>query len=194
MLNPRSVFANIGAKAGQKAEKKAPDEQEDQDEAERLRKAKKAKKAEAEDDDEDDDEDSKKDKDDQDDAKASAARGRERARVRAILTSPEGLANPVVACHMALDTSMPRSAAIAAISSLNAATGVSAFDIDEGDAEASMATAILAAGAKARGEAAPVPPGRRERMGVRPEAQSARPPRDMVAAILEAGRKARGEA
>lgn len=81
---------------------KKDDEDEDDDDKKKNKKSKKA------DDDSGDDEDEQ----DDDDPKARAARGRERARIKAIIQSPEGRRSPNAAMSVAFDTALPRGVAI----------------------------------------------------------------------------------
>ena len=195
-------FDRILGKKAEDDDVTKPDKPEDQDEAERLRKVEKKAKDKEDDDDETDIED---------DEEAKKGRAHERSRIRAILVSEPGLQNPIMAAHLALDTAMPAKEAIAAIGGLNSA--LAARDAEhaqtehEGRPDVSVARAILAAGAKARGEeVAPVPPGRRERMGLRAgeeQPRQARQGRDLdgygrlvspvAQAIIDAGKRARGE-
>ena len=183
-------------KSKSKSEEKDDDEDDKKDKDKKDDDAKGKSKSKAENDDEDDKDDDKKKKkdDDEDDDKAKskkdakgkaeddddtsasvkAARARERGRIRAILVSEAGQADPVAAAHIALDTDMPRDQAIgmlAAMSVSRAALGGSApsraglgdrmSDIPnptvgaDGGSSAgpTMAERIIAAGKKARGEA-----------------------------------------
>ena len=179
-------------KSKSKAEEKDDEDDDKKDKKDDDAKSKSKSKAEDSDDEDDkkkDDEDddkarskkakSKASDDDDDDDKgtdAKAARARERGRIRAILTSPAGQADPVAAAHVALDTGMPRADAIAMLSAMQLSRdamggGASAVGRDrlstrmEGVPNAevgadggrggrpTMADRIIAAGKKARGEA-----------------------------------------
>ena len=131
--------------------------------------AKKAKKAKADDgDDSDDMEDEEQDKD------ARVARARERSRIRAILVSEPGKANPVAAAHLATGTSMPRGQAIEMLAAMQA-----------GQVGASAA-------------AEPRRDNLRDRMAEVPNAsvgaEDQRPAPNLAAQIIAAGKKRRGEA
>ena len=91
------------------------DDESEKDDTKKKDDAKKAKKAKADDgDDADDMEDEEPGKD------ARAARARERSRIRAILVSEPGKANPVAAAHLATGTSMPRGQAIEMLAAMQA--------------------------------------------------------------------------
>lgn len=84
---------------------------EDESDGRRGKRAKRAKRAES-----DDDEDKDGDEEDQEDEKdpdAKAARARERSRIRAIVESEPGRANPKAAYRLALKTNASRNTAIA---------------------------------------------------------------------------------
>ena len=100
------------AKATDDDEKKPAAEEGDDDEGMKG-KAKSKGKAKADDEDEDDEDDEKK-------PEARAARSRERARIKAILVSEPGRANPVAAAHLATGTSMPRGQAIEMLAAMQA--------------------------------------------------------------------------
>lgn len=130
----------------------------------------------AEDDDkEDDDDDEKEDTDDEKGDSASnfsprkrAIRGLERSRIRSIMESDVGKANPTAARSIALHTSMPRSEAIAMLAALGPEVkpGAGLYDRMNGqpaglgpsdpaqaeNARQATALAIVNAGRKARGE------------------------------------------
>jgi hypothetical protein len=160
----------------EKAKKKAEDDKKKEEETAAKKKAEDDKKKEDEEakaDDGDDD----SDKDDDDDAKARAARARERGRIRAIVTSDAGKANPVGAMELACGTSMTRKHAIGMLKAMGVPApaaskptdalrsrmaGVDAPDVGNdapgAGANASpvnaTAAAIVAAGKKRRGEKA----------------------------------------
>lgn len=165
------------------AKKKADDEEAAKTEAEEDEKAKKTKtkkdKAKKDDDTNDEDDGDEPDDDDEGDrrddtkSKARAARGRERGRIRAILTSAAGKQNPVAAAELATGTSMPRQQAVAMLMAIGpaaeAAPAPAARDalrermakVDVPNVGASddkpnpnLAQQIVLAGKKARGEAA----------------------------------------
>lgn len=137
------------------------DETEDEDETgddDETKKKKKAKKK-AED---------KEDEKDEDKPDARAARAREKARIRAIVTSPAGQQFPAVALGFACDTSMPRHAAIKTLTRMtkdlsasaggdglrDRMAGINQPDIGASDARPSpnLAEQIVYAGRKRRGE------------------------------------------
>ena len=144
------------------------DADEDSDDDKKKDDAKKAKKAKADDGDDDDMEDEEQDKD------ARAARARERSRIRAILVSEPGKANPVAAAHLATGTSMPRAHAIEML--------------------AAMQAGQVGAGAAAE----PRRDNLRDRMAEVPNAsvgaEDQRPAPNLAAQIIAAGKKRRGEA
>ena len=127
----------------------------------KKKKSKKVKKAEDEEDEEDEDE-----------PEARAARGREKARVLAIMNSSAAQRSPSAALHVALNTSMPRHAAIKMLGAMVAdmpksgagslrdrMASVSIPDIGAGGDEApglddpkAVAARIIQAGRRARGE------------------------------------------
>jgi hypothetical protein len=167
-----------------KKAKKAEEEKKEDDEAKKAEEDKKkddeakAKKAE-EDKKKEDDEDEAKAKsegddesDDKDDKKPDArtARAHERGRIKAILLSEPGKANPVAAAHLATGTSMSRSQAIEMLSAMQASAPATAATVSDklrgrmanetipavgaGDVQGSpnLAQQIVAAGKKRRGE------------------------------------------
>jgi len=131
------------------------DETGDDDETKKKKKAKKK----AED---------KEDEKDEDKPDARAARAREKARIRAIMSSSAGQQFPAVALGFACDTSMPRHAAIKTLTRMTKDLSASAGgdplrdrmaaldqpDIGAGDARPApnLAEQIILAGRKARGE------------------------------------------
>lgn len=132
------------------------DETGDDDETKKKKKAKKK----AED---------KEDEKDEDKPDARAARAREKARIRAIMSSPAGQQFPAVALGLAADTSIPRHAAIKALTRMTkdlsaSAAGSDALrdrmagmqqpDIGASDARpaSNLAEQIVLAGRKRRGE------------------------------------------
>ncbi len=131
------------------------DETGDDDETKKKKKAKKK----AED---------KEDEKDEDKPDARAARAREKARARAIMSSPAGQQFPDVALGLACDTAMPRHAAIKVLTrmtkNLSASAGgdplrdrmagIQQPDIGASDARPApnLAEQIILAGRKARGE------------------------------------------
>ena len=145
------------------------DDENDDEDTKAKKKAKRAKRAKQAQDD---------DKKDDDDSKCRAARQRERARCAAIFASPEAVHNIVATCHVAFMTSMPRAEAIGTLAALHASDGDEAAK----PSTSSLATAIIAAGRKARGESSPRSTAK---------AQGAD---TTAAAIIAAGKKARGEA
>ena len=176
-------------KSKSKAEDKDDDDEDDKKDKDKKdddAKSKSKSKAESDDDkkkDDDEDDDKSKSKkakadDDEDDTSASAkaARARERSRIRAIMVSEAGMADPVAAAHVALDTDMSRDQAIGMLTAMHvsrAAAGATApagnrdglrgrmdavpnaqVGADGGASNGpSMAERIISAGKKARGEA-----------------------------------------
>jgi hypothetical protein len=140
-----------------------PDEDDEDEGEDGEDKKKKSKKNKAEDD---------TDEEDEDEPEARAARTREKDRIRAIMSSPAGRQLPAAALRVALDTSMPRHAAVKMLAgmasdlpkgrgdSLRERMGGERLpDIGPGGSEApspddtkAIAARILRAGAKARGE------------------------------------------
>ena len=113
--------------------------------------------------------------DDEDDTSASAKviRAQERSRIRAILVSEAGQADPVAAAHIALDTDMPRDQAVGMLAAMSVSRAASGgptparaglgnrmsevpnptVGADGGSSTGpSMADQIVAAGKKRRGE------------------------------------------
>lgn len=149
--------------AKRKNGKKAEDDKKKEDEA-------RAKKAEEEGDDDSDEED-------EDEPSARTARSRERARCAAIFASPAAALNPAAAAHLAFETKLPRSQAIAVLTGMTAGMPAAAARrptlddrmravevpvVGPGDPApgggnqsqaATAAAAIIAAGKKRRGEA-----------------------------------------
>lgn len=132
----------------------------DEDEGSKSKKSKKTKKAEDDEDDEDEDK-----------PEARAIRAREKSRIRAIMNSAPAKQIPGAALRVALDTSMPRNAAISMLAGMasdlpkggtslrDRMAGIQQPDIGAGGPEAPapgdtkvIAAAIIAAGKKARGE------------------------------------------
>jgi len=105
-----------------------------------------------------------------------SARRRERARYCAIMSSPIAKTHPVIAAHMAILTSMPRTEAIAFIEATAAA--VPAQGSSDG-----LAQRIVTAGRRARGEEPMAPTTPKQSEGHHATADQ----------IIKAGRKARGE-
>ena len=166
--SPFSRFSHLaGGKSKPKdqvheEEDEVVDEQEDNEDDETgdddEKKKKKAKKK-AED---------KEDEKDEDKPDARAARAREKARVRAIMSSPAGQQFPDVALGLACDTAMPRHAAIKVLTrmtkNLSAGAGGDSLrdrmagirqpDIGASDARpaSNLAEQIVIADRKARGE------------------------------------------
>ena len=132
----------------------------DENGVKKTKKSKKAKKAE----DEADEADEK--------SAAGAVRLRERARIRTIVNSTAGKRLPDAALHLALNSPMPRHAAVRLLASMNENAqssgdnlrdrmrGVDVPDVGAGDAQsnitqggsAGLAAAIIQAGRKRRGE------------------------------------------
>lgn len=149
-----------------KGKKAAAEDDDDDDEDGKKAKGKKAK---AEDDEEEEGDDNS-DREDDDEPKARAARSRERGRIKAIVLSDAGKANPVAAMHLACGTSMSRRQAVNMLAAMGPATPAASGnglrermanapqpDIGEdtpAPASGAQATAqaIIAAGKKARGE------------------------------------------
>jgi hypothetical protein len=104
-----------------------------------------------------------------------SARRRERARYCAIMSSPIAKTHPVIAAHIAVLTSMPRTEAIAFIEATAAAAPA------QGSADG-LAQQIVTAGRRARGEEPMAPSTVKQGQGHRATAQE----------ILAAARKARG--
>jgi hypothetical protein len=160
-----SPFADIArSRIKAKGDEERPEdetEEEEDDEQDENKKSKKKKKAE-------DDQDEK----DEDEPDARAARSREKARIATIMNCPAAKRFPGAALRLALDTSVPRHAAVGALTAMNSdlrgnggslddrMAGLRNPDIgpDEGSTYDSGAVEaqvhrILAAGKKARGEA-----------------------------------------
>jgi hypothetical protein len=174
---PVSPFARLsrlatGSKADDKDEKDPTDkndavddgdddddEEDGADESGKKKKSKKVKKAE----DDSDDEDEEK-------PEARSARLREKARIATILHSAAGQRLPGAALQLALESSMPRHAAVKLLASMSGnvpqsrdglrdrMAGVDVPDLGAGDAQQpaagvqGTAAAIIAAGKKRRGE------------------------------------------
>lgn len=135
-----------------------PEGDDNSEEAKKARKAKKAKKAKAEGDDETDGEDEA-------DSKMASARARERGRIAAIMSSEAAVANPAAALRLAVTTSMSRDAVVATLKDIGPAgrsgrdrlMGVTVPDVGSGGSQqpggaSSLASAIIAAGKRRRGE------------------------------------------
>ena len=161
-----SPFAGIRAqtkKIEDQKDKDPADEDEEDDAGDdsdgKNKKTKKKQKAEDQEDDED-----------EDNPEARAARGREKARIRTVMSSPAAQRFPAAALKVALDTSLPRHAAVAMLNTMTSEMprGSSLHDRmsrtppldigaggEGGDEKSVNATAqrILAAGKMARGEA-----------------------------------------
>lgn len=142
------------------------DEDDDTDDTDETgKKTKKSKKVKKAEDDSDEKDDDKPD--------ASAARRREKARIRTIVNSAAGKRLPAAALNLALNSAMPRHAAVRLLASMSAdvpegkggglrerMAGENMPDVGSGDAAQSYspgspqatAAAIIAAGRKARGE------------------------------------------
>jgi hypothetical protein len=111
--------------------------------------------------------------DDEATADLRAARARERDRIKAIFLSAPGTKNPMMAAHVALESSAPRDEAIAAM----AATQRAAVATLLRPRPSVLAAQIVMAGKKRRGEVA----------SDAPETSS-----ELAKQIVAAGRKARG--
>jgi hypothetical protein len=138
------------------------DEDEGEDEDGKKKKSKKTKKAEDDSDEEDEDK-----------PEARAARAREKGRIRAIMSSPAGKQLPTAALCVALDTSMPRHAAIKMLAGM-------ASDLPQGGGGGSLRERMAGANIPNIG------PGGAE-------APSPGDPQAIAARIIRAGQKARGE-
>lgn len=162
-----------GEKTDDKAKgKKAKAEDQDGDgKTDDEPKGKKAKKASDEDEDAD-----QADEDDENDTDAKAARGRERRRIRAILVSEPGKANPVAAAHLATGTSMPRNQAIEMLAAMQA-----------GSTQAAAGPAPAASRDTLRTRMAEVP---NANVGTEED----RPAPNLADQIVAAGKRRRGEA
>ncbi len=138
------------------------DEDEDENETDEDKEKKKQKKQKQKSEDKEDDDDDKE-------PEARAARSREKARVRAIMNCVAGQQFPVIALGLALDTTLPRHAAIKTLTRMTknldlASAGGDALrdrmagmqqpDIGASDArpDPNLAERIIAAGRKRRGE------------------------------------------
>ncbi len=120
--------------------------------------------------------DNDSDRDDGENPETRSARARERSRIAAILTSAPSHDYPLLAIHTALQADLPRTQAIALVREMGDASAVR---------PPSLATQILRAGARARGEVSAAP--------YRAPAQGG----GHVATaqqIIAAGKKRRGEA
>jgi archaellum component FlaD/FlaE len=185
----RSPFAHLGksqaagavvddaaALAAKKAEEdeKAKKEEEEakakkkaEDEAKAKKEEEEAAAQEDDGDDEDDEDEDEDDKKKKTKAKVKAIRMKERDRIRAIVTSEAGLANPKLACDLALNSSMPRDQALAILRGSPAASTETRTDalrdrmahtaqidigVSETQSSATLAQQIVAAGKKRRGE------------------------------------------
>jgi hypothetical protein len=164
-----SPFAHLKAK-DEKKDPKEDDVVDDDDtddgvDDEEAKKAKKLKKAKRK---VEDDEDAK----DEADAGTRAIRLREKSRIKAIVNSEAGLANPAAALHLALSTTLPRHSACKLLGGMNQTVpqgrenlrdrmmGVNAPDVGVDGVQshaptgtAGLAAAIILAGQKRRGEA-----------------------------------------
>lgn len=176
-MNGLSSFAHLrtrpkAAAPNDDKEREEDDEREAGDEEDK-KKNKKTKKGKADDErDQDDEDDDEEDERDEEDPKARAARRREKCRIRAITSSAAGKRMPAVALRLALDTSMPRGAAIQALAAMASETsrgaghglydrmgaqklpviGPGGDDAPSLDDPSGIAAAIIMAGKKRRGE------------------------------------------
>lgn len=172
----RSPFSHLSMQAQAAAAAKEPkdddvddedaDEEDDGDDDtdENGKKTKKSKKVKKAEDDSDEKDDDKPD--------ASAARRSEKARIRTIVNSAAGKRLPAAALNLALNSAMPRHAAVRLLARMNAdvpqgasslrdrMAGVGEPDIGSGDTHSpaapgsaqATAAAIIAAGRRRRGE------------------------------------------
>jgi hypothetical protein len=117
------------------------------------------------------------DRDDEENPEARSARARERGRIAAVLTSAASREFPLLSIHVALQTNLPRTQAIALVCQMGASSAAQVRPEN-------LASQILRAGARARGEA-PAAPSRAP--------TQARGTVATAEMILKAGRRRRGE-
>jgi outer membrane biosynthesis protein TonB len=145
-------------------DKEAKKAEEDEAKAEEEKKAKKKAKKKSEGDDGDDE----SDREDEANAEARVIRAHERGRIRAIVNSEAGLANPSAAYELACNDSMSRNRALAMLRAVGPAVSTETrtdalrdrmahtaqidIGVSETQSSATLAQQIVAAGKKRRGE------------------------------------------